>query len=293
MIDIIDRMQLDLIETFLDLLESRSFHLTAERLGITQSTVSTRIRSLEQELGSTLFQRGRSGAQPTAAGRRFEDYARAIKSSWSLARQELGALDRHDGALRIACTVSLADSLLADWMDSILAAHPRTALHVEADYSPQMIADIAFGNLDLGILYAPRYLPEIQFDLLMRQRFVLVSSTVQLLKDVAVSDYIRAAYTPALEKAHSELLPELSRPQLSVGLDMIGIGRLMRRGGSSYVPQHMTAVLATRGLSQVKDAPLLEQPVYLASHIRRRNDPLVKDAVRLLLRLVAKGQYGS
>jgi LysR family transcriptional regulator, flagellar master operon regulator len=145
-------MQLDLIETFLDLIESRSFHLTADRLGITQSTVSTRIRTLEAELGSRLFQRGRSGASPTAAGRRFEEHARAIKASWGLARQELGALDRHEGALRIACTVSLTDSLQADWMDSILAASPKLSLNVEADYSPQMIADLAFGNLDLGVL---------------------------------------------------------------------------------------------------------------------------------------------
>lgn len=286
-------MQLDLIETYLDLIESRSFHLTAERLGITQSTVSTRIKTLEAELGSSLFQRGRSGATPTAAGRRFEEHARAIKASWSLARQELGALDRHEGALRIACTVSLADSLLADWMDRIVAANPRLALHVEADYSPQMIADLAFGNLDLGVLYAPRYLPELQFELLMRQRFFLVSSEARALKDVALGSYLRAAYTPALEKAHSELLPWLARPRLSVGLDLIGMGRLMRHGGSAYVPQHMLGALGGRGLNVVPDAPVLEQPVYLAAHIRRRSDPIVKSAARSLQELAGAGKYGG
>jgi DNA-binding transcriptional LysR family regulator len=57
LIDIIDRMHLDGIETFLDLIESRSFHLTAERLGITQSTVSSRVKTLEATLGSRLFVR--------------------------------------------------------------------------------------------------------------------------------------------------------------------------------------------------------------------------------------------
>src|SRR5205085_12505513 len=93
-----DPMQLELLETFLDLLDSRSFRLTAERLGITQSTVSARVRTLEQSLGSILFLRGRSGAAPTAAGRRFEDHARSIKASWGLARQELGTLDRFSGS---------------------------------------------------------------------------------------------------------------------------------------------------------------------------------------------------
>ena len=39
-------MQIELIDTFLDLCETRSFNRSAERLGITQSTVSGRIRSL-------------------------------------------------------------------------------------------------------------------------------------------------------------------------------------------------------------------------------------------------------
>lgn len=286
-------MQLDLIETFLDLMESRSFHLTAERLGITQSTVSTRIRSLESELGSVLFNRGRSGAAPTAAGKRFEEHARSIKASWGLARQELGSLDRHEGALRIACTVSLANSLLPDWMDSLLAEMPKLALHVEADYSPQMIDDLAFGNLDLGLLYAPRYLPEIQFDLVLKQQFILVSSTARLVSNIDIGNYVRAGYTPSLEKAHSELLPGLSRPRLSVGLDMIAIERLRRHGGSAYVPRHVLDGLLAAGLKPVEDAPIIEQPVYLAMHIRRRSSVAVKNAARLLRALIATGNYGS
>ena len=41
-------MQIDLLDTFLDLAETRSFHRTAEKLGITQSTVSARISALEE-----------------------------------------------------------------------------------------------------------------------------------------------------------------------------------------------------------------------------------------------------
>lgn len=286
-------MQMELIETFLDLMESRSFRMTAERLGVTQSTVSSRIRTLEEALGSSLFLRGRTGASPTAAGVRFEGHARAMKASWGLARQELGALDRHDGALRIACTVSLADTLLADWMDAILEANPKAALHVEADYSPQMIDDLVFGALDLGVMYAPRYLPEIQFEPLMVQRFVLVSSTARAREDVSLSDYIRAAYTPAIEKAHSEMLPHLSRPRLSAGLDSVVVARLKRQGGSAYVPLHALPDLAQHGIEAVPGFPVIEQPVYVALHIRRRTNSLVRHAVKALQGLVAAGKYGS
>lgn len=282
-------MQFAQIETFLDLMESRSFHLTADRLNVTQSTVSARVRSLEKALGAVLFIRGRSGASPTAAGKRFEEYARAIKASWRFARQEASTLDKHQGTLRIASTVSLAGNLLQDWMDIILRDMPRVALHVESDYSPQMIEDIAFGNLDLGVMYAPRFLPEIQFELLMKQRFILVSSDARRLQDVDLSRYIRPGYTPALEKSHLELLPALSHPRLSVGLDALAIAHVKRNGGSAYVPEHAVAELASA--YPVPDAPELEQPVYFAMHIKRRANPVVRQAVKALQGLAATGKY--
>jgi LysR family transcriptional regulator, flagellar master operon regulator len=287
-------MQLEQIITFLDLVETRSFGLTAERLGLTQSTVSARISALERALGSTLFYRGRSGTSPTPAGRRFEEHARSITASWGLARQALGTINRFDGSLRIASQVSLTDTLLFDWMDQIRIELPKVALHVESDYSPQMIDDLAFGNLDIGVLYAPRYLPEIQFEQIMIQQFVLVSSTAERLAEVEPSSYVRAGYTPAIEKAHSEMLPELSRPRISVGLDLLAVMHLKRNGGSAYVPQHAVHDLVkSRTARSVTDAPVIAQPVFAAVHIRRRTNAEVRKALKILHGLLATGRYGD
>jgi hypothetical protein len=61
-------MQLDWLETFLDLCETRSFTRTADRLRVTQSTVSARIRALESALGCRLLQRSRAGTALTTEG---------------------------------------------------------------------------------------------------------------------------------------------------------------------------------------------------------------------------------
>ena len=58
-------MQIELIDTFLDLCDTRSFNRTAEKLGVTQSTVSGRIRALEALLERTLFTRSRAGTELT------------------------------------------------------------------------------------------------------------------------------------------------------------------------------------------------------------------------------------
>ena len=64
-------MQPEQIETFLDLCQTRSFNRTAERLGVTQSTVSGRVAALEEALEVRLFDRSRAGTALTPEGRRF------------------------------------------------------------------------------------------------------------------------------------------------------------------------------------------------------------------------------
>jgi DNA-binding transcriptional LysR family regulator len=84
-------MQIELIETFLDLCETRSFHRTADRLGVTQSTVSGRIRALERATGRRLFTRGRAGTELTTEGLMFAPHARNLRLGWAEACQRHAA----------------------------------------------------------------------------------------------------------------------------------------------------------------------------------------------------------
>jgi DNA-binding transcriptional LysR family regulator len=276
-------MQLDLIETFLDLLDSGSFSRTAERLGVTQSTVSDRIRSLETMIGSVLFIRGRAGAHPTAEGLRFASYARSITLSWRLARQELGHLHRFSGLLRIAAQVSLMKPLLFEWVAALRAAMPEVSIHVEADYSPQMVSDIMAGVSDVAVLYTPRYLPEMFYEQIFTERFDMVSDAASSLADLDPRTYIRAGYSPGFIASHSELLPELSLGPLSVGLGSLALELILHQGGSAYLPQPLARELVEGGkLLAVSDAPQIAQPVYAALHIRRKHDAVLQRAMKML-----------
>ena len=282
-------MQLDTIETFLDLLESGSFGRTAERLGVTQSTVSDRVRTLEAAVGSVLFVRGRAGAQPNAAGLRFASHARSIKLSWTLAQQELGRLERFSGVLRLAAQVTLIEPILFPWAARIRAAMPNISLHVEADYSPQMITDMMAGMTDVGVVYTPRYLPEIIYEQVFVERFDLVSSTASSLEAIDRQSYIRVGYSPAFEAAHSELLPALSLAPLSVGLGSLALQFLRGQGGSAYLPRAAAAeLIATGEFRQVVDAPPMSQPVFAAFNIRKKHDAALRKALATLREVAAE-----
>jgi len=69
-------MDLNLARTFLEIVETRNFARAAERLHVTQTAVSARVRALEDLLGRRLFVRNKAGATLTPAGERFARYAR-------------------------------------------------------------------------------------------------------------------------------------------------------------------------------------------------------------------------
>ncbi|MEI9404140.1 LysR family transcriptional regulator [Mesorhizobium argentiipisi] len=276
-------MQLDHIETFLDIIESRNFNRTADRLNITQSTVSTRIKSLESAVGSELFHRGRAGAEPTAAGRRFEAYARAMLSTWSQARHDVRAFNRFEGTLRVAAQVGMTRSVLPGWVEALCQVLPKASIHVESDYSNQMVTDLSMGNLDIAVLYAPRYLPEITYEHLMVEEYVMVSTFARAISEVNPDSYIRPGYTVVLEKTHSELIPALAISRLSMGSESLAEAMLRRTGGSCYMRSDDARRFTAECPSfLVEGAPTLYQPVHTAMLARRKHEPIIRKGLRAL-----------
>lgn len=79
-------MDINQARTFLEVASSGSFIMAAERMHVTQTAVSARIRTLEQQLGRQLFVRNKAGARLTPAGERFMRHAATMVQVWERAR---------------------------------------------------------------------------------------------------------------------------------------------------------------------------------------------------------------
>lgn len=277
-------MHVDLLDTFLDVLDSRNFNRTAERLEITQSSVSARIRSLENHVGAQLFERGRSGATPTAAGLRFEQHARLLRASWDHAKRDVGGGRESDNILRLAGQYSLMRSTLIKWVIALRTKDPRLALDVQADYSTQIIQNLSLGITDIGVLYAPQYLPDLDIRQEGLERFTMVSSATGSLAAVRPEDYIHTGYTSYFDRCQEQLLPQFSSSSISVGHEELSVFLIKQLGGATYLPESLANELvgSDDALQIVTDAPLIEQPVYSAVHVRRRHDHSVLQALAIL-----------
>ncbi len=274
----------ELVETFLDLTKTLNFNHSAERLNVSQSTVSSRIRVLEEQLGAPLFTRGRSGARLTPAGERFQSHAHELFNAWARAMRDVSEAEGLEASLHVSAQLSLLDTLIFDLIEAYDRQTPRVLLKLEADFSAQIMRDLSAGEIDIGILFSPAWSPDLYIEPLSSISFRMVSTETSILDDVRRESYVYASYSPLFERFHRDLHPELTSGALTVGYEGLSIEILRRRGGTAYLPDSQIARLQGElpELQSVDDAPLIQQPLYLAAHIRRRHRPLVAGGLRTI-----------
>lgn len=102
------------LKTLLAVVEQRNFTHAAEQLALTQPAVSHHISQLEEELGVTLFIRGKGGLRLTAEGEIVVQYARRMAALYSRLRQNLEGAEKHMTKLRIGITHTAESNLTAE-----------------------------------------------------------------------------------------------------------------------------------------------------------------------------------
>ncbi len=270
-------MQIELIDTFLDLAETRSFNRTAQRLGISQSTVSGRVAALEAALDSRLFDRSRAGTLLTTAGQRFTDHARMLRRDWNEALRGLEHSGTNPAGYRIGIQSDLAAAHVSGWLTRLQQSSPDAPIYIEIDYSQQMTADIDNGNLDMAVLFSPRYLPGLYFAPLAEIDYVMISDSARYLAQVEPESYVLANISPAFAAEHRELLPQLITARFGCGLSTAIAGMLQAVGGSAYLARTLALPLVESGRFRlVDDAPVIRQPVFLAMQTRKRHLPSLR-----------------
>ena len=265
-------MQIVLIETFLDLMETRNFNRTAERLNITQSTVTHRIKALDSVFERKLFARNKGGTQPTAAGLRFHDHAKALQHQWHEAARAVETAGAYERSMRIGLQHDLAAHYGGDWLAAVRRELPATSIYLEIDYSNQMNRDLGAGDLDLAILYTPHFLPDLHYERVGEVRYEMMSNKVTRIEDVKPEDYIQANYSPAFERLHRQAYPHLVKAPIASGETTAILALMTKLGGSAFVLEpDAKRLLRTGAANRVTGTEPIAQNVYAAVNVRTRH----------------------
>ncbi|MFJ7149950.1 LysR family transcriptional regulator [Streptomyces sp. NPDC100445] len=141
------------LELLLAVARLGSLGAAAREVGITQPAASSRIRSMERQLGVALVDRSPRGSRLTDAGALVTDWARRVVEAAAAFDAGARALrDRRDSRLRVAASMTIAEYLLPGWLLALHAQRPDTAVSLLAGNSARVAELLLAGEADLGFV---------------------------------------------------------------------------------------------------------------------------------------------
>jgi DNA-binding transcriptional LysR family regulator len=269
-------MDITLAKTFLEITRTGSFIAAAEKLHVTQTTVTARVHNLEKQIGCKLFIRNRSGASLTADGERFIEYATKLIQTWETAKRDLPLPTGTERVLNIGGEISLWSPLMMQWLNNLKDDVADVAVRAEIGERQSLIEKLEHGLLDVIIIHQPEYSPGIQIEQLLEEKLIFISSKK------TPEPYIYVDWGESFRKQHDAALPEYARAKLSINLGPLAIAHILKNGGSGYFRTRVVEHYINQGLlDKDSDKPEFSFPVYVA--YRRDNDnDFFKQAIQSL-----------
>ncbi len=237
-------MDIILARTFLMVAETGSFIDAARKMNVTQSTVSARIKGLEDMFGRTLFNRSKDGAALTGAGEQFQKHALALVRVWQHAQLEVGLAGQHRDHLAVGAPATLWDGFLLKWISWLRGNVPDIAISASASLPAVMIQRLLEGTFDLAVMYEPGQPPGFTIEHLFDEEFVLVTSAPGRRRHH--TDYVFVDWGPAFQADHMAAYPELNKTGVNLDLGSMGIDYLLANEASGYFPRRLVKHHVTR-----------------------------------------------
>ena len=283
-------MDTELARTFLTIIAAGNFISAAERLHVTQSTVSARVRTLEDQLGCTLFVRNKAGTNLTPAGRQFQKHAATLLRTLEQARHDVGVPQGFRAALAIGGRFGLWEQLLLKWLPLMRTMAPDVSLRAEIGMESELMQGLVEGRLDIGVMYTPQSRPGLKVEPLLEERLVLISSDTS--SDAARlaepgPDYVYVDWGPEFYAKHSASFPDIAGPALTASIGWIGLQHILENGGAGYFPLRLVRPHLESGrLVRPAGAPEFSLPAYVV--YATESDPdLLEKALGAIHRVAA------
>ncbi|HMN44360.1 MAG TPA: hydrogen peroxide-inducible genes activator [Povalibacter sp.] len=170
-------MTLTELRYIVTLAREQHFGRAAEQCNVSQPTLSVAIRKLEDELGVSLFERGKQGVMTTPIGQRVVAMANTVLEQ-TAAIKDVAAVDRDqlEGPLALGTLGTIGPYLLPQFIPLLQQSASRLSLYVEEDRLPVLTARLRGGELDAILVAAPFNEPDVVAQTLFDEPFVLLLS---------------------------------------------------------------------------------------------------------------------
>jgi DNA-binding transcriptional LysR family regulator len=163
------------LELFLSVVRTGSVSKAARANGVSQPSVSERMKILERKVGVPLLQRTSAGSQPTAAGALVAEWASSLLNQAEQVATSLASLRGGSAArLRIAASYTVAEYLLPTWLDRLRRAEPSIATELDVMNSSHVLERVTAGDVALGFVESPGWIDSLASLVVARDALVVI-----------------------------------------------------------------------------------------------------------------------
>ena len=279
-------MDITTARTFLEIVKTGSFVRAAGNLNITQTAVSARIRSLEQQLDRKVFIRNKAGARLTPAGDQFLRFATSLVQIWDRARRSVATAPGKETVVTIGAELSQWNPLMRTWLVWMRRECPELAISAHIDSAERLMEEVQEGALDFAILYAAPARPGVIAELLFEERLVLVRTTPAD-HPLRPEDHVEVDWGEDFAASYHAAFPDALPGTVSISYGPLALDYVLAQGGSGYFRMAAVRPFVEDGrLVLVPDAPEFSYSAYVVHSTRA--DESVTARVRRGLRAAAE-----
>ncbi|MGB1309814.1 MAG: LysR family transcriptional regulator [Leucothrix sp.] len=259
-------MNLAGLNTFLAIVETGSLVKASERLFVSQSTVTSRLQTLETDIGQPLFHRKKSGVTLTAAGLKFKRYAEAMTDLWRQARQETSLPIGVSSVCNIGCHYDLWSPIGRPLSENLHQHYPEVALSFMPGQHEQLTQWLATGLIDAALSYRPVSQQHQTIHKLGSESLILVATK----PDNPMRfdpHYIYFDAGQDFGRKHAAAYTDAGIAKISFSCAKWALDYLIKQGGSAYLPEYLVRPLIhDKRLFIIEEAPKFSRMAYLITN---------------------------
>lgn len=268
------------IYAFIAIHEEMNISKAAEKLFISQSSLSTRIKILERELGYQLFFRGKGQRKLTltSEGEEFSklalEYKEIVEKMFDIGGK------RH--ILRVSSVDSLGIFILTSVYERFMAIHPDVVLEIEDMDTKEAYENVENGFIDLAFYSNIKNLPKLKYVPVFSEKMVLICETDNQLPEIVkiseldVRDEIYTPWSDTFVDWHDSFFGKKVKPYIKINLISQLEHFVEKRGTWAIVPSTVANGLVTEG-KVVKKQIIGEMPtrmIFYSYMAERKNREL-------------------
>ncbi|ALX50158.1 selenium metabolism-associated LysR family transcriptional regulator [Lentibacillus amyloliquefaciens] len=170
-------MNYERLKTFIAVAEKNSFSEAAKMLFVTQPTITSQIKSLEEELGTKLFERTTKKVEITQSAKILLKYAREIVQMNDYARKEIMEMESMTyGELGMGCSLTIGEYILPEFLKQFKEDYPLIQIQVKIANSHQVINLLKDQLIDVGLIETPIEDSQINLEPFLEDEIVLIAA---------------------------------------------------------------------------------------------------------------------